>query len=216
MFYLGLELATIPMAALAAYDTHDSKSSEAGIKLILSAAFSSSIMLMGISLIYGVFGTTYFNELLPAIMDSPLAILAFIFFLSGLAFKISLVPYHFWTADVYEGAPTNVTSYLSVISKGAAIFILSILLFTIFKSLVEVWSNILYALAILTMTIGNLFAIRQQNIKRFLAFSSIAQAGFILLGILGTNELGMATDGPESHRQVRTRCERHSRGALYE
>jgi NADH-quinone oxidoreductase subunit N len=104
-----------------------------------------------------------------------------------------LVPFHFWTADVYEGAPTNVTSYLSVISKGAAVFIFSILLFTVFKTMVDVWIDILYVLSILTMTIGNLFAIRQNNIKRFLAFSSVAQAGFILLGLLGTNELGMAT-----------------------
>jgi NADH-quinone oxidoreductase subunit N len=193
MFYLGLELATIPMAALVAYNTHDAKSSESALKLIMSAAFSSAIMLFGISLMYGQFGSLYFIDLIATNMNSPLTILAFIMFISGLAFKISLVPFHFWTADVYEGAPTNVTSYLSVISKGAAVFIFSILLFTVFKSLVTVWSDILYVLAVLTMTIGNLFALRQTNIKRFLAFSSVAQAGFILLGLLGTNELGMAT-----------------------
>jgi NADH-quinone oxidoreductase subunit N len=193
MFYLGLELATIPMAALVAYNTHDAKSSESALKLIMSAAFSSAIMLFGISLMYGQFGSLYFIDLIATNMNSPLTILAFIMFISGLAFKISLVPFHFWTADVYEGAPTNVTAYLSVISKGAAVFILSILLFTVFKSLVTVWSDILYVLAVLTMTIGNLFALRQTNIKRFLAFSSVAQAGFILLGLLGTNELGMAT-----------------------
>jgi NADH-quinone oxidoreductase subunit N len=193
MFYLGLELATIPMATLVAYNTHDAKSSESALKLIMSAAFSSAIMLFGISLMYGQFGSLYFIDLIATNMNSPLTILAFIMFISGLAFKISLVPFHFWTADVYEGAPTNVTSYLSVISKGAAVFIFSILLFTVFKSLVTVWSDILYVLAVLTMTIGNLFALRQTNIKRFLAFSSVAQAGFILLGLLGTNELGMAT-----------------------
>ncbi|MBC8265419.1 MAG: NADH-quinone oxidoreductase subunit N [Flavobacteriales bacterium] len=193
MFYLGLELATIPMAALVAYNTYDKKSSESGLKLIMSAAFSSAVMLFGISLIYGQFGTLYFSELLSADMTSPLLILAFLMFISGLSFKISLVPFHFWTADVYEGAPTNVTSYLSVISKGAAVFIFNILLFTVFRNIVDVWSDVLYVLAILTMTIGNLFAIRQTNIKRFLAFSSVAQAGFILLGLLGTNELGMAT-----------------------
>ena len=193
MFYLGLELATIPMAALVAYNTYDKKSSESGLKLIMSAAFSSAVMLFGVSLIYGQFGTLYFSELLSSDMTSPLAILAFLMIISGLSFKISLVPFHFWTADVYEGAPTNVTSYLSVISKGAAVFIFNILLFTVFRNIVDVWSDILYALAILTMTIGNLFAIRQTNIKRFLAFSSVAQAGFILLGLLGTNELGMAT-----------------------
>ncbi len=193
MFYLGLELATIPMAALVAYNTDDAKSSESALKLIMSAAFSSAVMLFGVSLMYGQFGSLYFADLLAVDMSAPVTILAFIMFISGLAFKISLVPFHFWTADVYEGAPTNVTSYLSVISKGAAIFIFSILLFTVFKSLVSVWSDILYILAVLTMTIGNLFAIRQSNIKRFLAFSSVAQAGFILLGLLGTNELGMAT-----------------------
>ena len=193
MFYLGLELATIPMAALVAYNTHDAKSSESALKLIMSAAFSSAIMLFGISLMYGQFGSLYFIDLIATNMNSPLTILAFIMFISGLVFKISLVPFHFWTADVYEGAPTNVTSYLSVISKGASVFIFSILLFTVFKSLVTVWSDILYVLAVLTMTIGNLFALRQTNIKRFLAFSSVAQAGFILLGLLGTNELGMAT-----------------------
>ena len=193
MFYLGLELATIPMAALVAYNTSDSKSSEAGLKLIMSAAFSSAVMLFGISLLYAQAGSLYFSEIISADINSRLAMLAFIMFTSGLAFKISLVPFHFWTADVYEGAPTNVSSYLSVISKGAAVFIFSILLFTVFKSLVSVWSDILYILAILTMTIGNLFALRQTNIKRFLAFSSVAQAGFILLGLLGTNELGMTT-----------------------
>ena len=193
MFYLGLELATIPMAALVAYNTHDSKSSESGLKLIMSAAFSSAVMLFGISLFYGQFGTLYFSELTSADFGSPLSVMAFIFFISGLGFKISLVPFHFWTADVYEGSPTNMTSYLSVISKGAAVFIFSILLFTVFKTMVDVWIDILYVLSILTMTIGNLFAIRQNNIKRFLAFSSVAQAGFILLGLLGTNELGMAT-----------------------
>ena len=193
MFYLGLELATIPIAVLVAYKTFSAKSAEAGIKLILSAAFSSGIMLFGISLFYGQFGSTYFADLSLLRMDTSLAILALIFFLSGLAFKISLVPFHLWTADVYEGAPVNITSYLSVISKGAAVFIFSMLLYTVFKTLVDVWSDIIYIIAVLTMTIGNLFAIRQQNLKRFLAFSSIAQAGFILLGIIGASQLGMAT-----------------------
>lgn len=193
MFYLGLELATIPMAALVAYNTQDSKSAESGLKLIMSAAFSSAVMLFGISLFYGEFGSLYFADLINEDFSSSLSVLAFIFFISGLGFKISLVPFHFWTADVYEGAPTNITSYLSVISKGAAVFIFSILLFTVFRQIVDIWSDIVYVLAILTMTIGNLFAIRQINIKRFLAFSSIAQAGFILLGVLGKNELGMST-----------------------
>jgi NADH-quinone oxidoreductase subunit N len=110
-----------------------------------------------------------------------------------LAFKISLVPFHFWTADVYEGAPIGVASYLSVISKGAAAFILMILLFTVLKPLMHIWENIVYVIALATMFIGNLFALRQQNMKRFLAFSSIAQAGFILLGLISGSQLGTAT-----------------------
>ena len=193
MFYLGLELATIPVAALAAYTHHQHKSAEAGIKLILSSALSSGILLFGISMIYGSTGSIYFDTITKVYANTPLQLLAFIFFFSGMSFKISLVPFHLWTADVYEGAPINVTSYLSVISKGAAAFILIIVMFTVFSSLAAVYKNILYLIAVLTMTVGNLFAMRQKNMKRFLAFSSIAQAGFILLGILGGNVMGMTS-----------------------
>jgi NADH-quinone oxidoreductase subunit N len=103
------------------------------------------------------------------------------------------VPFHLWTADVYEGAPVNITSYLSVISKGAAIFIFVIVLFSVFPALLITWQKSIYVTAVLTMTIGNLFAIRQQNLKRFLAFSSISQAGYMLLGIIGGNQTGMAS-----------------------
>lgn len=186
MFYLGLELATIPMAALAAYEINKRKSAEAGVKLILSAALSSGIMLMGISFLYAVSnGSLYFTDL--SIGETPLGVLGFIFFFAGLGFKISLVPFHFWTADVYEGAPISVTSYLSVVSKGAAVFILSSLLFTVFSEITYLWKDLLYVVALATMTVGNLFALRQQNMKRFLAFSSVAQAGFILLGLLGND-----------------------------
>lgn len=191
MFYLGLELTTIPIAALASYEQFKSKSAEAGIKLILSSAFSSAILLFGISVLFAANGNLYFESF--QLSDSVMNILGFIFFFSGLAFKISIVPFHLWTADVYEGSPTNVTSYLSVISKGSAIFILVIVLFTLFNSIQLLWQDVLYATAILTMTIGNLFAIRQQNLKRFLAFSSIAQAGFIMLGVINASALGMAT-----------------------
>lgn len=191
MFYLGLELATIPIAALAAYNHHQSKSAEAGIKLILSSALSSGILLFGISLIYGATGSIYFDAIVKVYSNTPMQVLSFIFFFTGMAFKISLVPFHLWTADVYEGAPINVTSYLSVISKGAASFILIILMFTVFNTIAPIYNHILYLIAVLTMTIGNLFALRQKNMKRFLAFSSISQAGFILLGILGGNIMGM-------------------------
>jgi NADH-quinone oxidoreductase subunit N len=193
MFYLGLELATIPIAALAAYDRYSNKSAEAGIKLILISALSSGVLLYGLSMIYGTTGTFYFDEIAKHFVNDNLQILGFIFFFAGMAFKISIVPFHLWTADVYEGAPVNITSYLSVISKGAAVFIFIIVLFTVFPVIISTWQKVIYVTAVLTMTIGNLFAIRQQNFKRFLAFSSISQAGYILIGLIGGNQLGMAS-----------------------
>jgi len=193
MFYLGLELSILPVAALAAYETTKRKSSEAGIKLILSSALASGVSLFGISMLYATTGSIYFNDIVEVITSTNLSILGLILFFAGLAFKISLVPFHFWTADVYEGAPISIASYLSVISKGAAVFILLILLFTVLKPLMHIWENMVYVLAIATMFIGNLFALRQQNMKRFLAFSSIAQAGFILLGLITGDQLGAAT-----------------------
>ncbi|WP_142784177.1 NADH-quinone oxidoreductase subunit N [Changchengzhania lutea] len=193
MFYLGLELSTLPVAALAAFETSKRISSEAGIKLILSAALASGVSLFGISMLYATSGSIYFDAIAEIITASNLTILGMLLFFAGLAFKISLVPFHFWTADVYEGAPISIASYLSVISKGAAVFILMILLFTVLKPLMHIWENLVYVIAIATMFIGNLFALRQQNMKRFLAFSSIAQAGFILLGLITGTQLGTAT-----------------------
>ena len=193
MFYIGIELATIPITALAAFDRYKNKSAEAGIKLILSSALSSGILLYGLSMIYGTTGSLYFNEVAELFTSNNLQILGFIFFFAGMAFKISLVPFHLWAADVYEGSPINITSYLSVVSKGAAVFILIIVLFTVFPSIIETWQKTIFVISVMTMTIGNLFAIRQQNLKRFLAFSSISQAGYILLGFIGGNELGMTS-----------------------
>jgi NADH-quinone oxidoreductase subunit N len=193
MFYIGLELSTLPVAALVAWETSKRISSEAGVKFILSAGLASGVSLFGISLLYAATGSIYFNDVIAVLTSTNLTILGSILFFVGLAFKISLVPFHFWTADVYEGAPIGIASYLSVISKGAAAFILMILMFTVLKSLMHVWENIIYALALATMFIGNLFALRQQNMKRFLAFSSIAQAGFILLGLISGTQLGTAT-----------------------
>jgi NADH-quinone oxidoreductase subunit N len=193
MFYLGLELSTLPVTALVAWETSKRISSEAGVKFILSAGLASGTSLFGISLLYAATGSIYFADITPVITSTNLTLLGFILFFSGLAFKISLVPFHFWTADVYEGAPIGVASYLSVISKGAAAFILMILLFTVLKPLMQVWENIVFVVALATMFIGNLFALRQQNMKRFLAFSSIAQAGFILLGLITGTQLGTAT-----------------------
>ena len=193
LFFIGLETASIPMATLAAFDKYKQKSAEAGAKFILSSAFASGLSLYGISLIYGTVGTLYFEDIPAGITGSPIQIMAFIFFATGLFFKISLVPFHLWTADVYEGAPTPVTSYLSVISKGAAAFVFMTLLVKVFANLLEEWQTILYGVIVATITIANLFAIRQQNLKRFLAFSSISQAGYIMLGVISGSALGMTS-----------------------
>lgn len=183
MFYLSLELATIPVAAMANFDVHRKISSEAAMKMILSSAFSSGILLFGISLIYGVTGTISFTELSTAVNGSTIQLLAFVFLVTAFAFKLSIVPFHLWTADVYEGAPVPTTAFLSVISKGAVAFAFITALYKVFPALSGTWYNMLMVLSIITMLVGNIFALRQQNFKRFLAFSSIAQVGFILLGI---------------------------------
>src|SRR5450432_143310 len=193
MFYLGLELSSIPLAAMANFDLEKRKSSEAAFKFIISSAFSSGLLLFGISLVYGQTGTLTYTELSQHLDGNPLQIFAFILLIAGFGFKISVVPFHLWTADVYEGSPVTVTSYLSVISKGAVLFVFVSALYTVFKPLVVTWYYILFLLSVLTMVIGNLFAIRQNNLKRFLAFSSIAQAGFILIGITGASQAGTAS-----------------------
>lgn len=193
MFYLGLELSTIPLAALSNFDLEKRRSSEAAMKMIMSSAFSSGLLLFGISMVYGTTGTLSLTEL-PQLLDgSNLQLFAFILLFTGFAFKMSAVPFHLWTADVYEGSPVAVTSYLSVISKGAIIFVFVSVLYSVFKSLADVWHNVLYLTSVATMIIGNLFAIRQNNLKRFLAFSSIAQVGFILIGVSGSSQMGMAS-----------------------
>ena len=193
MFYLGLELSTIPLAALCNFDLEKRQSSEGAMKLIISSAFSSGLLLFGISLLYGSTGTLSFSELSQHLNGSSLQLFAFILFLAGFAFKISVVPFHLWTADVYEGSPVPVTSYLSVISKAAFLFVLVSVLYHVFKPISVSWYNIILLLSVLTMVIGNLFAIRQNNLKRFLAFSSITQMGFILVGISGSSQMGTAS-----------------------
>ncbi|MBL0146389.1 MAG: NADH-quinone oxidoreductase subunit N [Chitinophagaceae bacterium] len=183
MFYLALELATIPVAAMANFDLTKRTSSEAAMKMILSSAFSSGILLFGISIMYGATGTISFAELPSLLNGSPLQIVAFVFLFSAFAFKLSIVPFHLWMADVYEGSPFAVTSFLSVISKGAISFVFISILYKVFQPMNAIWYNMVMVLSVITMIVGNLFALRQQNIKRFLAFSSIAQVGFILVGI---------------------------------
>ncbi len=197
LFYLGLELASLPLAILIAYNKWNEESMEAGAKFVLVAAFSSGMLLMGISYFYGVAGMEgmYFDNMRMYLAPEPLQLMALVFFLSGVAFKISIVPFHLWTADVYQGAPTNVSAYLSVVSKGAAVFALMFLAWKLFAP-TDVWYYFQYILAgliIITITIGNLFAMRQTNMKRFLAFSSISQAGYIMLGMIAGTPMAMTS-----------------------
>ena len=185
MFFLGLEMASVPMACLVAFDKKKKDSAESAAKYVLMATFSSGVMLFGISFIYAATGGLYFDDVAAAIKASPLAIMGLVFFFTGLGFKISLVPFHFWTADTYQGAPTPVTGYLSVVSKGAATLTLAIILTKVFGALTAYWQPLLWVVIMLTITIGNLMAIRQSELKRFMAFSSISQAGYIMLAVIG-------------------------------
>ena len=191
LFFLGLEMASVPMACLVAFDKYRHDSAEAGAKFILTATFSSGVMLYGISFIYGAVGTLYFEDIATQLTTTPFTILGMVFFFSGLGFKISLVPFHFWTADSYQGAPTTVTGYLSVVSKGAAAFALCTILMKVFAPMVLYWQYLLYIVIVLSITVANLFAIRQTNLKRFMAFSSISQAGYIVLAIVGNSALSV-------------------------
>ena len=192
LFFLGLEMASVPMACMVAFDKWKQNSAEGAAKYILTATFSSGVMLYGISFIYAAAGTLYFDDVAATITASPLASMGLVFFFSGLGFKISLVPFHFWTADTYEGAPTPVTGYLSVISKGAAALTLCIILMKVFQPLVYYWEYLLYIVIVLSITVANLFAIRQSELKRFMAFSSISQAGYIMLAVVGNSQMGVA------------------------
>ncbi len=192
MFFLGLEMASVPMACLVAFDKMKKNSAEGAAKFILTATFSSGVMLYGISFVYGAVGTLYFDDVAEHISTSPLTIMGLVFFFSGLGFKISLVPFHFWTADTYQGAPTAVTGYLSVISKGAATLTLMMILCKVFAPMIDYWEYLLSIVIVLTITIGNLFAIRQNELKRFMAFSSISQAGYIMLAAIGASTTGVA------------------------
>jgi proton-translocating NADH-quinone oxidoreductase, chain N len=187
MFFLGLEMASVPMACVIAFDAYRNNSAEAAAKFILTATFSSGVMLYGISFLYGAYGTMYFSDITDNLQATPFTIMGLVFFFSGLGFKISLVPFHFWTADTYQGAPTTVTGYLSVISKGAAAFTLLSILFHVFGSMIAYWHVLMMIVVALSITVANLFAIRQGELKRFMAFSSISQAGYIMLAALGNN-----------------------------
>lgn len=193
LFYLGLEMASIPMACIVALDKYRHNCAEAGAKFILSSMFSSAFLLYGLSLLYGTCGTLYFADLPSLIHGTPLQQFAMVLFIAGIGFKMSLVPFHLWTADVYQGAPTTVSAYLSVISKGAAAVALAGILLHVFGPMKEDWGSAIALLVIVTITIGNLMALLQQDMKRFMAFSSVSQAGYILLGVLAGSAQGMAS-----------------------
>ncbi len=191
LFFLGLEMASVPMACLVAFDKYRNNSAEAGAKFILTATFSSGVMLYGLTFIYADAGSLYFNEVAKNLSATPMTLMGMVFFFSGLGFKISLVPFHFWTADTYQGAPTTITGYLSVVSKGAAAFTLCTILMHVFGALMQQWQYLLGIVIVLSITIANLFAIRQTELKRFMAFSSISQAGYIMLAVMGNSGMGV-------------------------
>lgn len=193
LFFLGLELATVPMACLVAFDKYKGNSAEAGAKFILYALFSSGIFLYGVSLVYGAVGSLYFDDIPADLHGCELHVLALVFIFSGLAFKLSLIPFHMWTPDTYQGAPTAVAGMLSAVSKGAAAFALLTIIFKVFGAMEMQWTRMISVVTVITITVGNLFAMRQQNMKRFMAYSSISQAGYLILAMLGDMQQGTAS-----------------------
>lgn len=198
MLYLAIETTSIPMYILAGFMTREDKSTESGFKYLLFGAASSTIMLYGFSLLYGFTGQTniymialsFYNLEFPkiAIIGSLLLILV------GFGFKISAFPLHFWAPDVYEGAPTPIAGFLSTASKAAGFVVILRILVAVFTPAVEPdWINLLAIVSVITMTVGNVLALAQKNIKRLLAYSSIAHAGYILIGVVAISQLGVAS-----------------------
>ncbi len=184
MLYLAIETTSIPLYVLAGFLRSDDKSTEAGFKYLLFGALTSTVMLYGFSLLYGFTGTTDIYALKNALSEELFIGVAFLLIV-GLGFKVSVVPFHFWAPDVYEGAPTPVTGFLSTVSKAAGFAVLVRLFVTAFQGdeLAYDWSVIFAVLSAVTMTLGNLLALAQKNIKRMLAYSSIAHAGYIMVGV---------------------------------
>ena len=194
--YLGIELTALSLYVLVAFLRSDVKSSESAIKYFLLGAFSSAIMLYGITLVYGLAGTTNFNILFSYFSNSSgevplLLIVSLLFILVGIGFKIAMVPFHMWAPDIYEGAPTPITSFLAVASKSAGIAVLIRVFLNVFPSVTAELNTIIAVLAAITMTVGNIIAIPQNNIKRLLAYSGIAHIGYILIGFVVADSLGV-------------------------
>jgi NADH-quinone oxidoreductase subunit N len=198
MLYLSIETTSIPMYILAGFMTQDDKSSESGFKYLLFGAAASTIMLYGFSLLYGFTGQTNIYQIALSFYNlqfSKIAIIgSLLFILVGFSFKISAVPFHFWAPDVYEGAPTPIAGFLSTASKAAGFVVVLRVLVAVFTPLVAPeWINMLAIVSVLTMTVGNVLALVQKNIKRMLAYSSIAHAGYILIGVVAVSQLGMTS-----------------------
>jgi NADH-quinone oxidoreductase subunit N len=198
VLYLGLELMALSIYVLAGFMRNDSRSNEAGIKYLLLGAFSSGIMLYGMSLLYGISGTTNLNGILAflrgADLANPVLFLAMVMLVVSFGFKVAAVPFHMWVPDVYEGAPTSVTAFMSAGPKVAGFAVLLRVFLHALQPLHADMSIILGGLAVLTMALGNIMAIAQTNIKRMLAYSSIAHAGYALVGL--------AAGGPEGAASV--------------
>jgi NADH-quinone oxidoreductase subunit N len=194
MLYLAIETTSIPLYLLAGFLKDDDRSTEAGFKYMLFGALTSAVLLYGFSLIYGFTGKTSLYDLSQYFSSFNLMAAGITFLvLVGLAFKVSLFPFHFWAPDVYEGAPTPVAGFLSTASKTAGFAVLIRLFAAVFPALSTDWSLILAVLATLTMTVGNLIALAQKNAKRMLAYSSIAHAGYAMIGVVAFSQLGSAS-----------------------
>ena len=199
MLFLAIETTSIPLYILAGFYTLDNKSTESGFKYFLFGAMTSAVMLYGFSLIYGFTGTTDIYEITKMVktgdVSLTLAMGTLILVMVGFGFKISVVPFHFWAPDVYEGAPTPVAGFLSTASKAAGFAVLMRILLTVYADPVVIpyWVILVAALSVFSMTLGNAMAIPQKNIKRLLAYSSIAHAGYALIGVAALSELGIAS-----------------------
>lgn len=197
MLFLAIETTSIPLYIMAGFMTDDDKSTESGFKYLLFGAMTTAVMLYGLSLLYGFAGTSNIYAMAAAIgagaVPGPVLVGALVLVLLGFGFKVALVPLHFWAPDVYEGAPTPVTAFLSTASKAAGFAVLARVMIAAFPTILHDWQNIIAILAVLSMTVGNVVALTQKNIKRLLAYSSIAHAGYALLGVVAASELGVAS-----------------------
>ena len=191
LFYLGLELQSLSLYILASIDRDNLKSSEAGIKFFVLSALSSGLLLYGCSLLYGFTGSTNFEVIASNTVDTTIGIIfAMVFILVGLAFKVSAVPFHMWTPDVYEGSPTSVTSFFSVVPKVAGIVIFIRFMYLPFQEILDQWKYILVFISIASMILGAVAAIGQNNIKRLIAYSSIGHIGYAIAGMTPGTENG--------------------------